>query len=135
MSKSLARSTTARTLVFLFVLVAAAGTQTYSVLANFDNGGLPTTTQLIDSLGNVFGTTQDAGSGFCGVVYQLVNNGGGSYTNRTLYEFTGCEDYGAYPSGGVVMDSAGDTLWHSYRRGSGLLGDRLRIGEQRWRFI
>ena len=41
------------------------------------------------------------------MVYELVNNGGGSYTNKTVYRFT-CGDNEDYPGGGVVMDSAGN---------------------------
>ena len=99
----------ARTFVFLFVLVAAAGAQTYSILTSFDgtNGSSVAATPLIDGSGNVFGTTTYGGSSGCGVVYELVNNGGGRYTNTTLYTFT-CGDDGGYPYGGVVMDSAGN---------------------------
>jgi uncharacterized repeat protein (TIGR03803 family) len=110
MNQSSARSTIAKTFVFLFVLVAAARAQTYSVLTSFDNtnGSYVFATPLIDSLGNVFGTTESGGSpDNCGVVYELVNNGGGSYTNTTLYNFT-CGDDGGAPKGGVVMDSAGN---------------------------
>ena len=109
MNKSLARSAIARTFVFLVVMVAAATSQTYSVLSSFDNtdGDNVSATPLIDSLGNVFGVTQLGGSANCGVVYELVSEGGGSYTNETLYEFT-CGDDGGYPNGGVVMDSAGN---------------------------
>jgi uncharacterized repeat protein (TIGR03803 family) len=108
MNKCLARSAVASTFVFLFVLVAAAGAQTYSVLTSFDDtdGTSPDATPLIDSLGNVFSTTPDS-SGNCGVVYELENNGGGSYTNETLYNFT-CGQDGAHPFGGLVMDSAGN---------------------------
>jgi uncharacterized repeat protein (TIGR03803 family) len=108
-NKSSTRSTIARTFALLFVLVAAAGAQTYSVLTNFDgtNGGAVYATPLIDGSGNIFGTTQEGGSGNCGVVYELVSDGVGGYTNKTLYSFT-CGDDGADPYGGVVMDSEGN---------------------------
>ena len=109
MNKSLARNAIAKTFAFLFVLVTAAGAQSYSVLTSFDNtnGSDAFSTPFIDSLGNVFGTTQNGGSANCGVVYELVDDGGGSYTNTTLYNFT-CGDDGGWPAGGVVMDSAGN---------------------------
>jgi uncharacterized repeat protein (TIGR03803 family) len=109
MNKSLVRIAAARTFIVLFVLVPAAGAQTYSVLTSFDatNGLNPYATPHTDKLGNVFGTTSNGGNPNCGVVYELVNNGGGSYTNETLYNFTG-EDDGCIPSGGVVMDSEGN---------------------------
>ena len=92
------------------MLVAASGAQTYSAITSFDgpDGSYAFETPLVDNLGNVFGTTDSGGaSGNCGVVYELVNNGGGSYTNKTLYRFT-CGDNEDYPGGGVVMDSAGN---------------------------
>jgi hypothetical protein len=109
MNRSSARRAVGRTFAFLFVLVAAAGAQTYSIPASFDgtDGGGAFTTPLIDSLGNIFGTTPGGGSNDCGVVYELVNNGGGSYTNKTLYNFTGSND-GCFPYSGVLMDSAGN---------------------------
>jgi len=104
-----------RSILFVFILaglaslVSAARAQTYSILTSFDssNGSNVFATPLIDTLGNVFGTTQNGGSGNCGVLYELVNNGEGSYTNRTLHNFT-CGDDGREPYGGVVMDSAGN---------------------------
>jgi hypothetical protein len=89
MNKSSARSAITRTFVFLFVLVAAAGAQTYSVLTSFDGtkSNTPDAAPIIDNMGNVFGTTFYGGTANCGAVYGLVNNGGGSYTNNTLYSF------------------------------------------------
>jgi uncharacterized repeat protein (TIGR03803 family) len=74
-------------------------------------------TPLIDNLGNVFGTAENGGSGKCGVVYELVNNGGGSYTNLTLHNFTGGND-GCEPYGGVVMDSAGNLYGTTFEGGA-----------------
>jgi uncharacterized repeat protein (TIGR03803 family) len=105
--------------VFLFVLVAAAGAQTYSVLTSFDgtNGSDVYATLLIDSSGNVFGTTELGGSADCGVVYELVNDGGGNYTNNSIYNFT-CGDDGGIPAGGPVMDSAGNLYGIAARSGA-----------------
>ncbi len=123
MNKSSARSAIARTFVFLLVLAAAAWAQTYSVLNSFDysDGAGPAATPLIDSLGNVFGTTSNGGSANCGVVYELANNGGGSYTNETLYNFT-CGDDGGEPFGGPAMDSAGNLY------GTALIGGAYACG-------
>jgi hypothetical protein len=53
MNTLLARSAIAKTLVSLFVLIAVAGAQTYSILTSFDgtNGYEPFATPLIDSFG------------------------------------------------------------------------------------
>jgi uncharacterized repeat protein (TIGR03803 family) len=104
-------------------MAAAAGAQTYSILTSFDttNGAYVLATPLIDSLGNVFGTTANGCLNNCGVVYELVNNGGGSYTNKALYKFT-CGDDGEVPYGGVVMDSAGTLYGTTYYGGAYLSG-------------
>jgi uncharacterized repeat protein (TIGR03803 family) len=118
MNKSLARSATARAFVFLFVLVAAAGAQTYSILGSFGIDGADVfATPLIDNLGNVFGTTEGGGTG-CGSVYELENNGGGGYTNETLHNFT-CGADGRNPYGGVVMDSQGNLFGTAWLDGAG----------------
>jgi uncharacterized repeat protein (TIGR03803 family) len=108
MNTLLARSAIAKTLVSLFVLIAVAGAQTYSILTSFDgtNGYEPFATPLIDSLGNVFGTTPNGGVRNWGVVYR-GSVSGGSNTYETLYSFT-CGNDGGSPIGGLVMDSAGN---------------------------
>jgi uncharacterized repeat protein (TIGR03803 family) len=119
MNKSFARSAMVGTLVFLFVLEAAAGAQTYSVLTSFAgaNGSYPFATPRIDSLGNVFGTTQNGGNGGCGVVFELVNKGGGRYIDNTLYDFT-CGVDGSSPDGGVARGSAGDFYGTTFNGGA-----------------
>lgn len=137
MNKTSARSAIARIFVCLFVLVfvfvGAAGAQNYSILTSFDetDGWNASATPLIDSLGNVFGTTTYGGSSGCGVVYELANNGGGSYTNNDLYNFT-CYDDGRAPLGGVAMDSAGNLYGICQPWGSVRCRGGLRIGEP-WR--
>jgi uncharacterized repeat protein (TIGR03803 family) len=139
MNKSSARSAIGETFVFLFVLAAAAGAQTYSVLTSFDgtNGSAPFATPLIDSLGNVFGTTvRGGGSANCGVVYELVNNGAGSYTNHILHNFT-CGDDEGYPYGSVLMDSAGNiygTTHQSGAYGAGVVYELVNHGGGSYKF-
>jgi len=108
-SDTFARGFAVGTCMFLLVLVGGAGAQTYSVLTSFDytNGSDVYETPTVDSSGNVFGTTSEGGNSNCGVAYELVNNGGGVYTNTTLYNFT-CLDDGGRPESGLVLDSSGN---------------------------
>src|SRR5271170_5326838 len=101
------------TIAFLLSLVTGVCAQSYSVLTNFNDadGNQPVGSPIIDGSGNVFGTTSlggiGCGSNGCGVVFELVNNGGGSYTNITLHSFAGGTTDGCYPAG-LLMDSSGD---------------------------
>ena len=87
--------------------LAPDGTET--VLYAFhggSDGGNPFAGLIIDAAGNLYGTTQYAGSGNCvsgcGVVFRVAPDG----SETVLHAF----DYsdGAYPAGGVVMDKAGN---------------------------
>ena len=72
---------------------------------------------ILDSQGNLYGTTTDGGiagnsncGGFvagCGVVFKLASGGGGAWTESVLYTFNGNPD-GGFPESGVEMDSAGN---------------------------
>jgi uncharacterized repeat protein (TIGR03803 family) len=81
----------------------AAGNQT--VLYTFTGGsdGLyPFGGVIRDSAGNLYGTTQDGGTGHDGVVYAVDTAG----HERVLHSFTGMD--GALPEAGVTGDSAGN---------------------------
>lgn len=92
------------------------GSWTETILYNFKyqgDGGLPNAALVFDAQGNLYGTTQQGGifnsacSGTgCGVVFELTPGSGG-WTETVLYSFTGLPD-GAFPSGPVVLDAAGN---------------------------
>ena len=60
---------------------------------------------VMDSAGNIYGTTVQGGSG-SGTVFELTPSGGG-WTQTVLYSFTGLAD-GGQPYKGVTLDSAGN---------------------------
>jgi len=72
---------------------------------------------ILDSAGNLYGTTSSGGANNGGVVFELSPNSGG-WTEIVLYNFcslTNCTD-GYNPSGPVAFDSAGNlygTTWGS----------------------
>jgi uncharacterized repeat protein (TIGR03803 family) len=90
-----------------------------TVLYNFTggaDGGFPYTGQLMmDSAGNLYGTTLDGGSAGKGVIFKIDPMGHES----VLHSFTGPD--GAYPYSGVIMDSAG-TLYGTTSQGGTRLG-------------
>ena len=67
------------------------------------DGMAPSSDVILDSAGNLYGTTSAGGSANAGVVYEVEAGGG----ERVLYNFTGKGD-GAGPIGGVVRDAAGN---------------------------
>ncbi len=80
-----------------------------TVLYRFTNGAdgaIPEYGDLIfDSAGSIYGTTSGSNTSF-GSVYKLTNSGG-TWTETTLWTFTGGSD-GEFPLGGVVFDHAGN---------------------------
>ncbi|MGC1788118.1 MAG: choice-of-anchor tandem repeat GloVer-containing protein [Terriglobales bacterium] len=86
-----------------------------TVLYNFtgsQDGGTPYSNVVFDSLGNLYGTTENGGnntcSGYpgCGVVYELSPNGT-NWTETVLYSFTGGTD-GSLPFAGLIFDAKGN---------------------------
>ena len=101
------------TLTFL-IFPAALFCQTVTVLHDFggiDDGYNPSSALLIDSAGNIYGTTftgggHGCGRQGCGTVYELSPSAGG-YTENILFKDFG-DTNGENPLGGLTMDSAGN---------------------------
>jgi len=93
---------------------------------------------ILDSSGNIYGTTLYGGTGAscsgygCGTVYQLTNSGG-AWTKSTLYEFQGSD--GQYPIGGVIFDAAGNLYGVADRGGAdnyGIVYELSPVGNGLW---
>ena len=95
--------------------------QQFQVHYNFAgkaDGANPRGSLLLDSAGNLYGTTVQGGSGGYGVVFRLSPD----RTQTPLYSFTGGED-GHYAYGGLVQDQNGalygvTTLGGTYGEGN-----------------
>ncbi len=85
----------------------------YSFTGGTD-GGYPESGVILDSAGNLFGTTILGGSAGDGVVFKVDRRG----NETVLYSFIGGAD-GANPSAGVIMDSA-DNLYGTTVGGGGV---------------
>jgi uncharacterized repeat protein (TIGR03803 family) len=68
-----------------------------------NDGGIPQAGLVVDSEGNLYGTTGTGGVGFSGTVFKLDPSG----VETVLYAFTGATDGGS-PAAGVILDSAGN---------------------------
>ncbi len=108
---------------------SSTGTWTEKTLFTFNgsNGHFPQSPLLVDSKGNLYGTTLEGGNGQCtnggdvvgcGVVFELVKSSTGTYTERLLYQFKGFSTDGALPLGALAMDSHGN-IYGSTEEGGG----------------
>jgi len=75
------------------------------------DGIAPMGSLLLDSAGNLYGTTEtggnigNCGSG-CGEVFELSKNSSGTWTKIVLHAFSGLDGWG--PMGSLIMDTAGN---------------------------
>ncbi len=90
------------------------GTYSVTILHSFSNttgdGYHPYAALLMDSTGDLFGTTEAGGTPNAGTVFELVNSSG-SYTEKILYSFTGNLSPftdGSDPQSNLIEDSFGD---------------------------
>jgi uncharacterized repeat protein (TIGR03803 family) len=106
--------------------VYAAAPTTIASLAGSDDGfqigGL-----LMDSAGDLFGTTVEGGAHNDGAVFEIkYQNGSYASTPTILYSFTDSTD-GQHPNAGLIMDAAGD-LFGTANEGPGAADDSANFG-------
>ena len=116
----------------LFGTAASGGTANKGVVYKLDTAGqetvlysftggadgrYPTAGVILDSAGNLYGTTYFGGTGSHGVVYKLDP----ADHEAVLYSFTGGADGGG-PYAGVIRDSAGNLYGTTYYGGTANLG-------------
>lgn len=95
------------------------------VLWSFGNvlndGTYPVSSLIMDSAGNLYGTTLSGGAnGNAGTVFELSPQSDGTWSEAILYNFCaqpGCSD-GASPLAGLVMDAAGNLYGTTERGGT-----------------
>lgn len=90
----------------VFELMPSNGHWTLSVLVSFTGSGGPSSSLVMDSASNLYGTTVDDGAHGAGNVFKLTSSGGG-WTYMDLYDFTGGSD-GGNPFGSLVLDASGN---------------------------
>ena len=95
---------------------AAGTTQIYS-FAGGNDGEYLDTELVMDSAGNLYGTSVQGGTHGSGTVFQLAPSGSG-WTHTVLYNFTGGAD-GGEPYKGVTLDAQGNLVGTAVTGGSG----------------
>lgn len=98
------------------------GSWSYSLIASFSGSGFlgPYGTLLMDSAGNLYGTTLRGGTYNAGTVFKLTF-ANGIWTQTVLHNFTGGSD-GGDPYGNVVMDKFGNIY------GTASMGGQFGVG-------
>jgi uncharacterized repeat protein (TIGR03803 family) len=105
---------------------APGGTWTETTLYEFqgdEDGAQPAGTLIMDSAGNLYGTTLDAGDVYgacCGTAFELSppSSPGGTWTETVLHDFAGGSD-GYWPLSGLYRDTHGDLYGTTEIGGSG----------------
>ena len=91
----------------LTLTTGASAATKYKILYSFsisgDAGQEPTAGVVLDSAGNLYGTT----SYYYGAVFELTPGSGGKWTEATLYDFKGGSDAFA-PYAGLIFDQSGN---------------------------
>jgi uncharacterized repeat protein (TIGR03803 family) len=94
----------------VYKLAKSNGTWSESVLYSFkggSDGSSPISNVVVDSAGNLYGTTSEGGAGCsCGTVFKLTAGRNGKWTETVAARFQGAPD-GAFVYNGMVADSAG----------------------------
>jgi uncharacterized repeat protein (TIGR03803 family) len=96
---------------------APVAAQTFRVLdqfgCNYPDGATPYAGVILDSAGNLYGTTEVLGDFAEGIVYKIDKAG----TETVLHNFGGTPD-GSYPLAGLLRDAAGNLYGTSYTGGA-----------------
>ena len=109
------------------LLKSSSGYSAPITLASFtgSNGANPYAGLLMDTAGDVFGTTENGGANNDGTVFELVKSGSGYSAPVTLVTFTSSN--GANPKGGLISDAAGDLFGTTYM-GGGTVFELVKSG-------
>jgi uncharacterized repeat protein (TIGR03803 family) len=92
-------------------------TSSFRTLANFNASDVPNGNLVVDSSGNLFGTTQNGGAYDDGTLFEWVKS---TATLVTLVSFNGSN--GAIPNAPLVVDSSGDLFGTTYGTTLGFVG-------------
>lgn len=95
----------------VFELTPSSGGWTEQILHNFlggTDGSHLRAPVILDSTGNLYGTTYDGGAGNGGIVYELTPGSGGIWSEVILHSFNWTDLNGSYLFGGLAQDPAGN---------------------------
>src|SRR5208337_2955021 len=104
----------------VFELSPSNGGWTETTLLSFNGkgGNGPVAGLVMDTSGNLYGTTQKGGAKNLGVVFELSPSKHG-WTETVLHSFAGGTTDGGGPGAGVIFDTAGNLYGTTYAGGTG----------------
>jgi uncharacterized repeat protein (TIGR03803 family) len=107
------------------VFKIASGTETvlYSFGASATDGQQPEADLIMDSAGNLYGTTQSGGANGRGTVFKIASG-----TEAFLYSFGATATDGQQPEADLIMDSAGNLYGTTAGGGANGHGTIFKIG-------
>ncbi len=107
------------------------GNWTETILHSFDqetgDGTLPRANLLLDSSGNVYGTTLEGGASDIGMVFELSPGLGGNWTETILHNFQDNGKDGATPGASLTFDSSGNLYGTTFDGGTKKGGTVFKI--------
>ncbi len=124
----------------VFKLTRSGDTYIPRVIHSFTGGtdGFgPGSGVTVDQNGNIYGLTPTGGTYGFGVVYELIRNNTGSYTERIIHAFTGGDDGLGASAGRLIFDKAGNLYGVTTvggRNGAGVVFELLRTASGFWGF-
>ncbi len=119
---------------------ASGGGWTETILHAFSgfDGTAPTGGLVLDSSGNIYGTTAVGGSSGSGTVFELQKGVGGTWIFQTIYDFDENVD-GQIPYGNLIIDAKGNLFgydglrWRWANEGQGSVFELSPAGGGVWR--
>jgi uncharacterized repeat protein (TIGR03803 family) len=82
----------------------------HSFADNGKDGWLAVAPVILDSNGNIYGTTLLGGSGGNGIVYELTLGTSGKWTEKILHSFASNDEQGAESYGALAFNAVGDLV-------------------------
>ena len=109
----------------VFQLTPSGSGWTHQIIYNFQNltdGKLPNSGVILDSSGNLYGTTVFGGTGLGGTVFQLKPSGG-TWNFSLVYGLVG----NAGPFGSLSLDAAGNLYGTTWQDGNYVAGSAIKL--------
>ncbi len=100
---------------------SGGGTWTETLLHNFGHGfdgTFPNAGLVMDSAGNLYGTTESGGTHACGAVFKISPNQGGGWSETVIHNFYCNGSDGNIPFGGLIFDASGNLFGTTYEGGT-----------------
>jgi uncharacterized repeat protein (TIGR03803 family) len=91
-----------------------------------NDGGSPFGGVIFDSLGNLYGSTENAGLNGAGTAFKLTSEGNGNWSYDPLYSFSGASGNFCGPYGNLAFDGAGN-LYGTTSCSPGTYGDVFKL--------